>query len=318
MLTTIKHSAFKLKRFIIKKIAAYPPTEIFQLPPEFDATIYKKLYRDVALYNPKDLYAHYLNQGINEGRRANILRNRSDFINLIPKDKKILEIGPFCNPLVSGEKVFYFDVMDKEDLILRAKSLNLSVKKAPYIHYVSSAGNLDIVNQCFDVVLSCHCIEHQPNLITHLNNVERLLNPGGYYFVLAPDKRYCFDHFIPESSLAQVIETQVENKGFHTLRMFLEGGALTTHNEPLRHWEGDHGDPLFSIKERIEKTLENYNKSLILKKYIDLHTWYFTPVSFKNIIYGLNAASYLKLTIEKIYSTLYGENEFRVVLKKPL
>lgn len=85
-----------------------------------------------------------------------------------------------------------------------------------------------------------------------MNNVEKLLNPGGYYFVLAPDKRYCLDHFIPESSLAQVIEMQIENKGFHSMRTFLESRSLTTHNEFLRHWKGDHGDPLLSIKKELK------------------------------------------------------------------
>lgn len=151
-----------------------------------------------------------------------------------------------------------------------------------------------------------------------MNNVEKLLNPGGYYFVLAPDKRYCLDHFIPESSLAQVIETQIENKGFHSMRTFLESESLTTHNESLRHWKGDHGDPLLSIKERIENSLARYNKSLTLKEYVDLHTWYFTPISFKNIIGGLNTVPYTRLTIEKIYPTLYGSNEFWAILKKPL
>lgn len=317
MLTTIKRTTFKLKRFIAKRRT--PPTDSFQFPSEFDPNIYKKLYRDVIQYNPKDLYTHYTKHGIREERRVNGLKTRLDFIDLIPKDKKILEIGPLCNPLVSGKNVFYFDIQNKEDLMLKAKSFNLPAENVPYIHFVSPTGNLEIVNECFDVVLSSHCIEHQPNLITHLSHIERILNPGGYYFVLAPDKRYCFDHFIPESSLAQVLETQIENKGFHSLRTFLEGGCLTTHNEPLRHWKGDHGDPFLVIKENIEKTLKRYNESLAFKKeYVDLHTWYFTPFSFKNILYGLNAASYTQLTLERIYPTLYGANEFWAILKKPL
>jgi SAM-dependent methyltransferase len=316
MLTTIKRTAFKVRRFVNKKWLTSAPIDTFRFPPEFDAHIYKKSYRDVIKYSHKDLYTHYLNQGLNEGRRANILKTRFDFIELIPKDKKVLEIGPFWNPSIFGEKVFYFDIQDKEELMLKAKSFKLPVKNCPYIHFVSPTGNLDIVNECFDVVLSSHCIEHQPNLLKHLNNVEKLLNPGGYYFVLAPDKRYCFDHFIPESSLAQVIETQIENKGFHSLRTFLENGSLTTHNEQLRHWKGDHGNPLLSIKERVEDSLTRYNKSLASKEYVDLHTWYFTPNSFKNIIDGLNAVSYTRLTIEKIYPTLYGSNEFWAILKK--
>src|SRR5436190_23194025 len=206
MLTRIKQTAFNLKRFITKKIA---PTYSFPFPSEFDANLYKKLYHDVIQYNPKDLYTHYLNHGIKEGRRANVLKTKLDFIDLIPKDKKILEIGPLCSPLVSGENVFYFDIQNKEDLMLKAKSFGLSVKNASHIHFVSPIGNLEIVDECFDVVLSSHCIEHQPNLITHLSHIDRLLNPGVYYCVLVPDKRYCFDHFILESSFAQVLDIQL-------------------------------------------------------------------------------------------------------------
>lgn len=90
MLTTVKQSAFKLKRFFDKKRKSYLPTDSFQFPPEFDANIYKKLYRDLTLYNPNDLYKHYLTHGIEKGRRANNLKTRLDFIDLISQGKKIL------------------------------------------------------------------------------------------------------------------------------------------------------------------------------------------------------------------------------------
>lgn len=318
MLTTIKDTAFTIKRFLNKKRFASAPNSTFQFPPEFDANLYKKLYTDLTQYKHDELYAHYINNGLKEGRRANILKDRIDFVKLIPKDKKVLEIGPFFNPLLSGEKVFYFDILDKEDLILRAKSLGLSQKPKnfPHIDFVSPTGNLEIINDSFDVVLSSHCIEHQVNLIKHLNNVEQLLNPGGYYFLLAPDKRYCLDHFIPRSNLAQIIESYIENRIFHPMRSFLECRALTTHNEASKHWKGDHGDPFSSIKERIENAIAECKKSLMLKEYVDLHAWYFIPTSFKKIIEGLNTLSYTRFTIERIYPTRYGTNEFWAILKK--
>ena len=290
-----------------------------QFPTEFDEIIYKKNYSDLSQYSNDQLYAHYKNQGEKEGRRANLLQNRIDFVRHIPAGKKILEIGPFFKPLTSGKNVSYFDILDQADLKVRAAALGFPREAAdcPEIHFVSPTGDLSIVNEKFDVVLSSHCIEHQPNLIKHFNSVEKLLKPGGFYFLLAPDKRYCFDHFLPESNLAQVIDVYVENRTFHSLRNMLENRVLTTHNETNRHWQGDHGERYSLIREKVANAIAEHKKAQEQGIYIDLHAWYFTPDSFKQIHHALNELAYTQLCIERIYPTLYGNNEFWVILKKP-
>ena len=69
----------------------------------------------------------------------------------------------------------------------------------------------------FDYVISSYCIEHQPDLIKHLQDFEHVLQPGGFYFVLAPDKRYCHDHFMQESTIAEVNGAQQERRTVHHL-----------------------------------------------------------------------------------------------------
>jgi hypothetical protein len=158
-------SQFK-RRLDRRRLKAITPIDSFQFPPEFDEATYKKCYKDLAQYSNSQLYAHYKNQGEKEGRRANALKNRIDFVKLIPSGKKILEIGPFLNPLTFGDNVFYFDILNQEALKLKAKSFGISkaeIAACPKIHFVSPTGDLNIINEKFDVVLSSHCIEH--NLI---------------------------------------------------------------------------------------------------------------------------------------------------------
>jgi SAM-dependent methyltransferase len=167
------------------------------LPQEFDARTYQSMHADLAGLGYAELMTHFKNFGMTEGRAANNLRDREDFAALIPKSATALEIGPFCHPLLGGPKVSYFDVLSQEALVARACLHGLDSSTVPYIDYISPTGELSSVDRRFDVVISSHCLEHQPDLVRHLQEVGQLLFPGGDYFLLVPDKRYCFDHFIP-------------------------------------------------------------------------------------------------------------------------
>ena len=68
--------------------------------------------------------------------------NHAEFLADIPNDGVDIEIGPFANPLLHGPNVKYLDVLPTEQLITRARELD---------------------------------IEHQPDLIKHLNQVEAIL-----------------------------------------------------------------------------------------------------------------------------------------------
>jgi SAM-dependent methyltransferase len=287
-----------------------------EFPPEFDLPLYRKLHADLAHLNDTKLNYHYEIHGSKEGRVSNALKTRSDFINLIPPSAKTLEIGPFCAPLLRGPAISYFDVLDKEHLIERARTIGLEHSNCPNIDYVSESGDLRIVTEKFDVVVSSHAIEHQPNLIRHLADVEYTLKPGGFYFLVIPDKYYCFDHFIPESTLAGVIDAHFQDSKVHSLRSVIEHRALTTHNDPQRHWRGDHGDITSLIAGRVQSAIEEYQAAG--GAYIDVHAWYFCPASFRRLLAALNETSYTRLNVERVYNTLWGHFEFWAILRKPV
>jgi SAM-dependent methyltransferase len=126
-----------------------------------------------------ELLDHYNNFGRNEGRTGNSLHNRNDFAALVPKNAAALEIGPYCAPLLRGANVSYFDLLSQKELVARANLRGHDAAGVPYIDYVSPTAELSIVDRSFDVVLSSHCMEHQPDLVGHLQGVGKLLRPGG-------------------------------------------------------------------------------------------------------------------------------------------
>nr|WP_051205402.1 hypothetical protein [Salinimicrobium xinjiangense] len=102
---------------------------------------------------------------------------------------------------------------------------------------------MKIINEKFDNVVSSHCIEHQPDLIQHLNDVSQILFPEGKYYLIIPNKRYCFDHFNCESKLEDVLNAHEEKRIKHSLRSVITHRlSMQTHNDPFMHWKGNHGE----------------------------------------------------------------------------
>ncbi|GJD46080.1 hypothetical protein AFCDBAGC_3960 [Methylobacterium cerastii] len=287
------------------------------IPLELDLNFYRLVNDDLTELNNEALTAHYHAYGREEGRLASPAAHRRGFTALVDSKADILEIGPFTKPTIRGPKVQYFDVMNRSSLLERALLHNHPTKDCPEIHFVSPIGDLGVVNKNFDIVLSSHCVEHQPDLVNHLRNVERILRPGGRYLLLIPDKRYCFDALLPESSLAEIIEAHRERRRTHTWPKVHEHRALTTHNDSARHWAGDSSDPHAHLRQdREQAARKEYEDSQ--GNYIDVHAWQFTPESFRSIIKDLQAARLTNLSVERVYHTPHGSNEFGAIIRKSI
>ena len=284
------------------------------LPPELDIEFYRSRHADLASYSDAELQAHFLNHGIAEGRMGSPAAARAPFLELIPLDEPVLEIGPFCNPALRGPQVSYFDVLDREQSRARARALGLSEADCPYIDYCSPQGDLGIVDQKFLAAFSSHSIEHQPDFVRHLEGVADILESGGRYYMAVPDGRYCFDAFIPPSSIADILAAYAEARVVHSAGDVLEHRILLTHNDPVRHWNGDHLDPGGSDRiQHAHQALAELATSA--GRYIDVHAWQFTPNSFQDNVNMLREMGLCKFSVERIYSTVRNSLEFYVVLK---
>lgn len=281
------------------------------LPPAFDPAYYLSANPDLDL-PPEAAAEHYRTIGRAEGRVASPLALRENLIGLIADGRSVLEIGPFCNPLLRGPNIAYLDILDADQL--RARAVEIGADPAGCPAHIDYVGGLDQVRRRFDAIISSHAIEHQPDLIGHLRQAERIIAPDGLFCLIVPDKRYCFDHFIAESTIAQVIQAHREQRRGHGLASVIEHVALTTHNDSGRHWAGDHGPRVpADFPARVEKAIRDHDFGM--GRYIDVHAWYFTPDSFRTIIETLAALDLTGFELAGVYDTARDRNEFCAVLR---
>ncbi len=283
-------------------------------PAEYSADVLRSNYPDLADFDDAQMAQHYEAHGRKEGRVAASPALRENLIAMIGPELSLLEIGPFCQPVFRGRKVQYMDVLDAAGLRERAVEIGMDPTACPEkIHFLGDLGLA--AGADFDIVFSSHNVEHQPDLIRHLQDVERALADGGALVMLVPDKRYCFDHFLPETTLPEVLEAYIERRTRHSARHVIEHIALTCHNDILRHWNGDHGEPPDLNNHVVPLAMSHFEA--LRETYIDVHAWKFTPKNFREIVSALRHHGLTRLEIERVYETGIGRNEFAVVMTLP-
>lgn len=291
------------------------------LPIEFNPISYSQQNPDLIGKSANELLLHWTLHGQAEGRVPNSISSRADFQSVVWKHvtsrDSSLEISPFTAPVLGHERGLVCDVVSYDELLVRAETLGFkaeSVAKPDFL--LDPTVGIRAANRTFRMVVSSHVLEHTPDLIFHLLDIESILIPGGRYFLFIPDKRYCFDRFLPETTIADVVEAHTSLRTQHTLKSVVEHRALTTHNEPVRHWLGDHEDEGFqsSIPGRVVDAVAEFHAAR--GAYIDVHSWRFTPESFRRVFCQIQELYGLALEVERVYSTRHGHNEFWAVLRR--
>jgi SAM-dependent methyltransferase len=255
--------------------------------------------------------------GLSKFQARDGFTSRQSLLARLSAGGSVLEIGPFDQPVTRGVNVKYFDVMDQQSLALRARELGRNEEGCPHIDYISDRGDLSVITEeKFDSVISSHCIEHQPNLIRHLNQVFEVLRAGGRYYVIVPDKRFTFDHYLPLTRVSEVLAAHTEARDVHPSGSIIAHYAETTHNSPWRHWIGLHQPPRAfpPYAERLRSALALVSKGN--SDYVDVHSWCFTPPSFLTTLKTLSEMNMTGFQIERVYGTPFGSNEFIAVLRK--
>jgi SAM-dependent methyltransferase len=294
--------------------------KIPNIPLPFEAWAYRVINPELESLSDEELFEHYEAFGKAEGRRSHQVADRLQFVRLIPPSIRTLEIGPYARPLITGPNVKYVDVFSTKELKKLAPTVGMNPNEVPHINWVAKPSDLSTVNENFGAALSSHVIEHQPDLIHHINQISEILKHGGRYFVLIPDHRYCFDHFMTPSTITDVVAAHLEKRTGHTAESLLESRLLMTHNDPIEHWNGNHGDPLVNPEfprsdriDRIKIAIEHfYEKNEYIK---NEHAWYFTPDSFLSIMNDLIALGLVEMEVERLFPTLKNSGEFWVILR---
>ena len=168
-------------------------------------------------------------------------------------------------------------------------------------------------------MFSSHNVEHQPDLIHHFQELDRILLPNGQLYFAIPDRRYCFDYYLPDTNFANVFGAYYESRRKHTAASVFEHRMLTTHNEAAQHWRGDHGPSPFAASVSpamisiVHETLARIEST---PGYIDTHAWQFTPTSFRTLIDILMQSGKVPFRVERVYPTIKNSNEFYAILTR--
>jgi len=86
------------------------------------------------------------------------------------ENKKVLDIGSFD---VNGNEEFLFKNCD---------FIGLDIGEGEGVNVVCPAQEYDAPDKIFDTIISCECWEHNPYYRESIQNVVRMLKPGGLFF----------------------------------------------------------------------------------------------------------------------------------------
>ncbi len=294
--------------------------EVF--PPEFDPEFYLQNSTVASereeITNEIGLLKHFTVFGREEGRPGSKGVFREEIRKLIAGFSPALEIGPFVTPFLDCHKASFFNVLSTEDMRQKASSLmNGTTTAIPYIDYVSSRGDLSIIDAQFKLVFSSHLIEYQTDLVEHLQQVGRILELNGIYVAIISDYRYCFNHFLSHSSIGEVLEAYICKSGKARLRHVIEHWALGTHNDAFRHWNKDHGDTGIlteNVLKRIKICLDEWQDGCNDACYMDVHSWRFHPEICRLVLQTLYDLEFSTLLPIRVYNTPRNRGEFITVL----
>jgi len=266
---------------------------VFTLPPAFDPCSYRERYSELEGLRRSELRQHWQKAGRRGGENASTVSNWANLLHFLQPCRSVLEIGPFDRPAVeflrgSAVAIDYADYLGTAELVARARDIpGRNPDTVPPIRYVLSDGGYGQINQKYDAVVSQHCLEHQPDLVAHLQQVARLLNPHGLYLCSIPDRRRCFDRYLAPSSLVNVLAAHLEGRTKPALESILEHRCFT-----VSDWR-TAPDPAVQLPMNLRDRLEHACHEFQSNPYVDVHCWKFTSESLRHVIKSLVALGYL-------------------------
>ncbi len=219
-------------------------------------------------------------------RKEKILRH-------INKNGAGIEIGPSYNPIApkkEGYNVHIIDHLSKEELLVKYKDFHVDIKKIEEVDFIWKGEKYaDLIGKkkYYDWIIASHLIEHTPDLIDFFSNCDEILKDNGIISLAIPDKRYCFDHFRPITGISKIIDHHYQKIDKHTVGTVAEFYLNVVSKNRNIAWDPfTNGE--YALVHSLDETKQKINTLLEENKYMDLHSWCFTPNSFRLIINDLN------------------------------
>lgn len=229
-----------------------------------------------------------------------------------------IEIGALDKPIIPRESpgVFYVDHVDTP--ALREKygdDPQVNVDNLVHVGGVWGEKGLPEIAAYVapvDFLVASHVIEHVPNLIAWLKEIEAVLKPTGSLRLAIPDRRYTFDLLRTETVLADVLSAYLVGARIPQIRQVIDDVANVAEVDTWHVWDGtlDRSrlallHPPADIEMLARDVLEN-------QTYRDVHCWVFTPSSFAQLMGRMAELGYHSFKCTRHFPTEYHQNEFIV------
>jgi hypothetical protein len=205
-----------------------------------------------------------------------------------------IEIGPSHAPIVTkkdGHQVHIIDHMTREQLIEKYKDHGLQLNNIEEVDFVwkgESYSELTGKKKFYNWVIASHLIEHTPDLISFLNDCDAIMKDDGVISLVIPDKRYCFDHFRPITGLSKIIDGHFNKNTIHTPGTAAEYFLNVVASKGRIAWDSSSKGK-YQFVHSLNDALDGIDRTSKKKEYIDIHSWCFTPNSFRLIIHDLHS-----------------------------
>lgn len=223
--------------------------------------------------------------------------------------KTALEIGAQAQPTLLKEEmeIYYLDYATRdeqkqwcqtEEDFARVPETDILVTSDAYSSFLPKETR-------FDLIIANHVIEHVSSIIGWLQELEGLLNPGGYLFLTVPDKKNSFDKYRQDTPFAHIVADHFAGDAVsdreHLLDIFLNYDST---------YVGKEFNPVAKLDR--QQLAENFQRD----PFIGLHRHVFQSETFlSGILKPLLVAGFLEMYVVKFFPRGdYGE--FSVLLRK--
>jgi SAM-dependent methyltransferase len=207
---------------------------------------------------------------------------------------KGLEIGALHRPLPThgGMQMDYADRLSLEDLREHYPELRELNVVRPNI--ISDAESLTgVEDDVYDFLVSAHLIEHMRDPIGAIKNWARVVKPGGYIYLIVPDKRGSFDRYRSRTPLEHMILDYMEPSKERDFSHYVDYSVLV---------HSKHGDE--ALKDAKKLAREDYS----------IHFHVFMPSDILAIVEWMSE-NVVKLEVGEGPCASPGSDEFHLLVR---
>jgi soluble lytic murein transglycosylase len=230
-----------------------------------------------------------------------------------------LEIGPRDSPLIrkADGPVIYADYADTATVRANLHGSGVDPAGVLDVDVVTGGGSLAaVMPHRVDYVVASHVAEHVPDLLGWLIDIHAVLADGGTLGLAIPDRRFTFDRFRRESTIAEAVEAYLLGLTRPSLRQVFDSAWPSVAVGVAEAWRNEVPAQTEARLARLKPALELVRRLQAEPVYNDAHCWVFTPETFLDLLDQAARMGLLPFTLLAFHPTELGGYEFCAVLRR--